>query len=1289
MHSTLRRARFGVLASAIALSGSVLPALLAAPAHATPEVSPTAAISFTTAAPARGVIGSTYSPVAVPLDGATPVTLALDPASSGCSLSGGQVSFDHAGTCVIDANQTQSDGTVAAPAQQSIVVGLPRSCAEAVKAGVLTADGPLTVDMVGAPATVDCVNVTTNPASYIDLAQTGPGSNYGAVYAGGSWGGTTTKTSYTKVAVNTLTGQINPNDTTYSTTTGGPLVWNAHRWTQVPWGLLGMCANSGNGAADADLSGTGFVFPYGSAQFQITGWNPYGQVVTWPNLSHYSVSGLNATCGGYSAVRAYGQTLVSIPANIVDPTTFATNANTTANTIAVAPDDGSGNALVGQELTLTSPGDQLTSMAPLTMHVGGLAAGVSATFNATGACTVDPSTGVVTATGFGSCTVIANAPTPAGDAPTVPATTTFQIRSSTQLSFSATPGDQHIGTRYDAVVATTSGEPVSRSTNDATVCTVLGEMVAFHAKGSCVVTVSQTGDATHTAATAQQTLTVDGDLTQGSVTVSDNPQLGQPITATVAGWDTFATLSYDWKINGVSVSSGASYLPVRADAGQVATVTVTASAAGYWPATAVATSAPIALATQNAATVTLDGTPQVDRPVTASFAGTTPGATLSYAWTVDGQSVGADSDTYTPVAADAGGTLAVTVTETADGYQPTTATASDTVTPGILPAATVTIVGTPQVHHALTATVDGGTTGATYSYAWSVGGQPVGTDSATYTPTSADAGKSVMVTATEQATGYQSLSVVDTSAPVALDTPTVGSVSVSSGPQVGQPLTATASGWDADASLSYAWTIDGQQVGTDSATYTPAPADAGKTVKVTVTATEDGFDSATADASSAQVALGTLTAGTVTISGDARVDSTLTADLAGWDSQVTSWAYSWQVDGVEAGTASTYVVTPADAGKTITVTVTAASGGYADAAVTSAPTAAIANAAGLATGRVIVKGATTALRVKTGRTLTVTTTGWDPRLTLHYAWTIGGRPVKDGHPTLVVPGTAAGKVVQVTVTGTARGYDPVSVTASSILVVKNPTVTVTYTVAGRHVAGSTLTRAGHWADAPVTASSTCHAGTAALTACPAPLVLGQGRHHAITRTAYAADGGLSAVTVGPIDVDTTAPAVSVAGVTRGSMALVAPAHASCRGFDGLSGIASCRLQVHRVTTATGQKITYTATALDRAGNRSRSSATVFTAHVVIVGAPWAGGRFHVTHGRAYQVLVSGSAQPQLLFAAPQPRVPAGGNVAFHGAGKGRWTLIVTMTSATRYSHDWELGVRQAGRLIRVPLYVAS
>jgi hypothetical protein len=55
-----------------------------------------------------------------------PVTITLDPASSGCTLASGTVSFTAVGTCVIDARQVgDADFQAAPPVQQSISVWAP------------------------------------------------------------------------------------------------------------------------------------------------------------------------------------------------------------------------------------------------------------------------------------------------------------------------------------------------------------------------------------------------------------------------------------------------------------------------------------------------------------------------------------------------------------------------------------------------------------------------------------------------------------------------------------------------------------------------------------------------------------------------------------------------------------------------------------------------------------------------------------------------------------------------------------------------------------------------------------------------------------------------------------------------------------------------------------------------------------------------------------------------------------------------------------------------------------
>lgn len=116
-----------------------------------------------------------------------------------------------------------------------------------------------------------------------------------------------------------------------------------------------------------------------------------------------------------------------------------------------------------------------------------------------------------------------------------------------------------------------------------------------------------------------------------------------------------------------------------------------------------------------------------------------------------------------------------------------------------------------------------------------------------------------------------------------------------------------------------------------------------------------------------------------------------------------------------------------------------------------------------------------------------------------------------------------------------------------------------------------------WFRAPVTVTFTCTPNTAPLIApCPSPVTLRTNRAgQSVTVTVTASDGGTTTKSVRGINIDTKAPKLTV--VRKGTKL-------TCRGLDGLSGIASCR--IHRdVTTHNGiRKVRWTAVARDRAGN---------------------------------------------------------------------------------------------------------
>ena len=193
-----------------------------------------------------------------------------------------------------------------------------------------------------------------------------------------------------------------------------------------------------------------------------------------------------------------------------------------------------------------------------------------------------------------------------------------------------------------------------------------------------------------------------------------------------------------------------------------------------------------------------------------------------------------------------------------------------------------------------------------------------------------------------------------------------GSPTISGTAQVGETLTASTTGiTDADgltnASYSYQWiandgTSDSDIADATSSSYTLVAADAGKTIKVKVTFTDDNGndESLTSTATTAVIAANTSATGAPTISGTVQVDQTLTADTSGIGDAdgLTNVSYSYQWianDGtsdsdIADATSSSYTLVAADAGKTIKVKVAFTDDAQNQETGTSAATAAVAAA---------------------------------------------------------------------------------------------------------------------------------------------------------------------------------------------------------------------------------------------------------------------------------------------------------------------------------------------------------
>ena len=123
-----------------------------------------------------------------------------------------------------------------------------------------------------------------------------------------------------------------------------------------------------------------------------------------------------------------------------------------------------------------------------------------------------------------------------------------------------------------------------------------------------------------------------------------------------------------------------------------------------------------------------------------------------------------------------------------------------------------------------------------------------------------------------------------------------------------------------------------------------------------------------------------------------------------------------------------------------------------------------------------------------------------------------------------------------------------------------------------------------WYRTPVTVTFTCSVGDAPLVnRCPKRVTLRKdGARRSVSRTISAADGTSDTVRVGGLKIDRTRPKVRIKGVHKGARYRRAP-KGRCAARDRTSKISWCRLKRKR----RGNRVVYTASAKDRAGNVAR------------------------------------------------------------------------------------------------------
>ena len=440
-------------------------------------------------------------------------------------------------------------------------------------------------------------------------------------------------------------------------------------------------------------------------------------------------------------------------------------------------------------------------------------------------------------------------------------------------------------------------------------------------------------------------------LASSTPTISGTAEVGQTLTVSTGSWTDGTSFNYQWLRDGreISGASNGTYVVTVLDVGSAISARVTGSKEGFASTTlSSAETAVIPALTLTSSNPTIAGTAEVGQSLEASVTGWTAGTSFDYQWLRDGTAIpGATSSTYVVTIDDVSGELSVSVTGSQVGYtsKGLTSAATTTVPELTLDSATPSISGEAEVGETLTAIPGEWTEGASLGYQWRRDGDAIsGASGASYLVAIGDVGSQISVSVTGRKAGYTTKtvnSVATTTVPVPdvqSSLPTISGVLA-----VGSTLSAIPGDWSEGTAFEYQWRRDGANItGATGASYELTESDLDAQISVRLVGEKLGYNPATRESSSTSAIKRRLDSSRPTISGEARIGSTLTVSTGSWTPGV-AFAYQWLRNGtsISGSTSTTYVIGQVDAGATLSVRVTGTLEGYLTESVISPPTAAI------------------------------------------------------------------------------------------------------------------------------------------------------------------------------------------------------------------------------------------------------------------------------------------------------------------------------------------------------------
>ncbi len=430
---------------------------------------------------------------------------------------------------------------------------------------------------------------------------------------------------------------------------------------------------------------------------------------------------------------------------------------------------------------------------------------------------------------------------------------------------------------------------------------------------------------------------------------------------------------------------------------------------------------------------------------------TNGGDTPVYQWKKNGNNVGTNSASFTASNLVDNDVITCTLVSNATCAIPGIFTSNQLVM-NVSSAVTPTIsISTPSTtictgsNATFTATITNG--GSSPLYQWKKNGTNVGLSLSTYIATGLVSGDVITCVLTSNANCVSNSTATSNSLTMSVVSSLNPSVSIAASSTTicaGTSVTFTATPTNGGASPSYQWKVNGNNVGTNSATYTTTTLANGNIVTCVLTSNASCLSTTTATSNAITITVSSAVTPTISISTPSTTvcgsaSATFTANITNGG---ISPVYQWKKNGSNVGTnASTYTASGWSTGDQITCTLTSnascASGTVTSNTITLTITNPVTPTSSITASNTNICSGTSVLFSAFG-----SNQGPAPGI----VWKINGNTVATSGGTYSTSTLQNGDVVNVTITSSLACVSPSTVTSNSITMTVNPSVTPTISI---------------------------------------------------------------------------------------------------------------------------------------------------------------------------------------------------------------------------------------------------